>query len=408
MTVTLRNFKEIPMLSHMTKLKSLSLAAFLSATALQSAWAWEAEEVAARYKTLLGDQGLTAEWSGVRQDGDSIVLENASLGLLDVETKVELGDFLLEDVSETDDIYEIGRIAIDSFEQSEDGLDISLSGLSIEGLILPKEGDNPPYGGLMQYRQFALDSARVGKDETPLFTLESLRANTTLGDGAETMTFVGAVENFWLDVATLADNSNARSKLDEYGYEEVSGSVDMAGSWALTDGRMKITRYDVKVENAGTLAISADISGYTPEFIRTLQDMQKQMESGTEQQKQAQGLAMLGLMQQLSLHGASIRFSDASLTGKVLAYAADQQGVKPEDVANQAKAIVPLMAGQYLGPDLTQSLAKAITNYLDDPRNITISVAPEEGIPFAVLMGTAMGSPEALARQVGLSITANE
>ncbi|MFC5583776.1 hypothetical protein ACFPOD_01520 [Nitratireductor kimnyeongensis] len=396
------------MLSHMTKLKSLSLAAFLSATALQSAWAWEAEEVAARYKTLLGDQGLTAEWSGVRQDGDSIVLENASLGLLDVETKVELGDFLLEDVSETDDIYEIGRIAIDSFEQSEDGLDISLSGLSIEGLILPKEGDNPPYGGLMQYRQFALDSARVGKDETPLFTLESLRANTTLGDGAETMTFVGAVENFWLDVATLADNSNARSKLDEYGYEEVSGSVDMAGSWALTDGRMKITRYDVKVENAGTLAISADISGYTPEFIRTLQDMQKQMESGTEQQKQAQGLAMLGLMQQLSLHGASIRFSDASLTGKVLAYAADQQGVKPEDVANQAKAIVPLMAGQYLGPDLTQSLAKAITNYLDDPRNITISVAPEEGIPFAVLMGTAMGSPEALARQVGLSITANE
>lgn len=396
------------MLSPVTKLKSLSLAALLSATALQPAWAWEAEEVAARYKTLLGDQGLTAEWTGVRQEGDSIILEGASLGLVDVKAKVELGDFLLENVSETDSVYEIGRIAIDSFEQSEEGFDIALTGLSVEGLILPKEGENAPYGGLMQYRRFAVDEARVGKDEDPVFTLESLSADTTLGDGTGELSFVGAVENFWVDVAALANNSAARSKLGEYSYEELSGRVDMAGSWALEDGRMKITRYDVKVENAGTLAITADISGYTPEFIRTLQEMQKQMESATEEQKQAQGLAMLGLMQQLSLHGASIRFSDASLTGKVLAYAAEQQGVKPEDVANQAKAIVPLMAGQYLGPDLTQSLSKAVTAYLDNPRNITISVAPEEGIPFAVLMGTAMGSPEALAKQVGLSITANE
>ncbi len=396
------------MLSPVTKLKSLSLAALLSATALQPAWAWEAEEVAARYKTLLGDQGLTAEWTGVRQEGDSIILEGASLGLVDVKAKVELGDFLLENVSETDSVYEIGRIAIDSFEQSEGGFDIALSGLSIEGLILPKEGENAPYGGLMQYRRFAVDEARVGKDEDPVFTLESLSADTTLGDGTGELSFVGAVENFWVDVAALANNSAARSKLGEYSYEELSGRVDMAGSWALEDGRMKITRYDVKVENAGTLAITADISGYTPEFIRTLQEMQKQMESATEEQKQAQGLAMLGLMQQLSLHGASIRFSDASLTGKVLAYAAEQQGVQPEDVANQAKAIVPLMAGQYLGPDLTQSLSRAVTAYLDNPRNITISVAPEEGIPFAVLMGTAMGSPEALAKQVGLSITANE
>ncbi|MEC9244141.1 MAG: hypothetical protein VYB05_05140 [Pseudomonadota bacterium] len=396
------------MLSPVTKLKSLSLAALLSATALQPAWAWEAEEVAARYKTLLGDQGLTAEWTGVRQEGDSIILEGASLGLVDVKAKVELGDFLLENVSETDSVYEIGRIAIDSFEQSEEGFDIALTGLSVEGLILPKEGENAPYGGLMQYRRFAVDEARVGKDEDPVFTLESLSADTTLGDGTGELSFVGAVENFWVDVAALANNSAARSKLGEYSYEELSGRVDMAGSWALEDGRMKITRYDVKVENAGTLAITADISGYTPEFIRTLQEMQKQMESATEEQKQAQGLAMLGLMQQLSLHGASIRFSDASLTGKVLAYAAEQQGVKPEDVANQAKAIVPLMAGQYLGPDLTQSLSRAVTAYLDNPRNITISVAPEEGIPFAVLMGTAMGSPEALAKQVGLSITANE
>ncbi|MBN8241714.1 hypothetical protein JF546_01655 [Nitratireductor aquimarinus] len=397
------------MLSHATKLKTLSLAALLSATALQSAQAWEADEVAARYKTLLGDQGVEAEWTAARKDGDSIVLEGASFGVADVDKKANLGDLVLEDVSETDTVYEIGRVAVDDFQQSEDDFDIALKGVSIEELILPKEAEDAPYGGLMQYRRFALESARVGKNgDEPIFTLGNLVADTDLGDGANKMSFEGSAESFSLDLSKLTDSREAHEQLKEYGYEQLSGRVDMAGSWTLDDGRMQVSRYDLKLDNAGTLAITADISGYTPEFLRTLQEMQEKMENGTEEQQQAQGLAMLGLMQQLNLHGASIRFSDASLTGKLIAYVAAQQGVKPEDVANQAKAIVPLMAGQYLGPDLTQSLAKAVTTYLDDPRNLTISIAPEEPMPFAVLMGTAMGSPEALAKQVGLQVQANQ
>lgn len=397
------------MLSHATKLKTLSLAALLSATALQSAHAWEADEVAARYKTLLGDQGVEAEWTAARKDGDSIVLEGASFGVADVDKKANLGDLVLEDVSETDSVYEIGRVAVEDFQQSEDDFDIALKGVSIEGLILPKEAEDAPYGGLMQYRRFALESARVGKNgDEPIFTLGNLVADTDLGDGANKMSFEGSAESFSLDLSKLTDSREAHEQLKEYGYEQLSGRVDMAGSWTLDDGRMQVSRYDLKLDNAGTLAITADISGYTPEFLRTLQEMQEKMENGTEEQQQAQGLAMLGLMQQLNLHGASIRFSDASLTGKLIAYVAAQQGVKPEDVANQAKAIVPLMAGQYLGPDLTQSLAKAVTTYLDDPRNLTISIAPEEPMPFAVLMGTAMGSPEALAKQVGLQVRANQ
>ena len=45
-------------------LKSLALTALVSATALHSAKAWEAEEVAARYKKLTDDQGKELVWSG--------------------------------------------------------------------------------------------------------------------------------------------------------------------------------------------------------------------------------------------------------------------------------------------------------------------------------------------------------
>ncbi|MCR4268107.1 hypothetical protein [Nitratireductor sp. ZSWI3] len=395
------------MLSHALKLKSLPFAALLSATALQAAWAWEAEDVAERYKTVMARQGIEVAWTGVSQDGNSVVLEGHSLGLANVGKSIDLGDLALQDVSETDSAYEIGHIAVDTFRQSEEGFDFAANGLAIDGLILPKEGADEVNGGLMQYKRFALDDLSIGTGGDPLFTLNDLIAETTVEDGG-LIKFTGSADRLWADLGAIAKNGEASAALKEYGYEEISGRIDMEGDWRLGDGRMTISRYDVKLDNAGTLGIKADISGYTPDFVKALQEMQAKMENATQEQQQAQGLAMLGLMQQLNLHGASIRFSDASLTGKILSYVAAQQGVQPGDVANQAKAIVPLMAGQYLGPELTQSLSKAITTYIDDPRSLEISVAPSEPMPFAVLMGTAMGSPEALAKQVGLSVTANE
>lgn len=397
------------MLSPAFKLKSLPLAALLSATALQSAWAWEADAVAARYKTLLGEQGIEANWSGVRQDGNSVILEEFNLGLSSIDKTVDLGEFVLQDVSESDLGYEIGRVALDDFNHAQDGVNVTVSGLTVDGLVLPKEGADNPYGGMMQYRHLSLASLKVGKGgPEPVFTLDGLTAETTLNESQGLLEFTGSADRFWVDARALADDPKAGAAMEEYGYEQLSGRVDMEGNWRPEDGRMTLTRYDATVDDAGTLGIKADISGYTPEFIKALQEIQKKMESASQDQQQAQGLAMLGLMQQLNLHGASIRFSDASLTQKILSYVAAQQGIEPADVANQAKAIVPLMAGQYLGPELTQSLSTALAAYMDDPKSLEIRLAPAEPMPFAVLMGSAMGSPEALAKQVGLEVVANQ
>lgn len=397
------------MLSHALKLKSISLAALLSATALQSAWAWEADAVAERYRMLLEQQGIEAGWSSVSKDGDSVVLEGFTLGMAGFDTRADLGTFVLQDVSESDIGYEIGRVELDTFQHAKDGIELTLAGLAIDGLVLPGENAGSLYGGMMQYRRFALDSVKVGMGgPEPVFTLDGLTANTSVKESEGLLTFSGGADRFWLDLAKLTNSAEASKAIEEFGYEQLSGRADMEGSWSPEDGRLIVSRYDAAFDNAGTLGIKADISGYTPDFIKALQEMQKKVNNAPQEQQQAQGLAMLGLMQQLNLHGASVRFSDASLTQKVLSYVAAQQGIQPADVANQAKAIVPLMAGQYLGPELTQSLSKAITTYLDDPRSLEIRVAPAEPMPLAVLMGTAMGSPEALAKQLGLEVVAND
>ena len=61
--------------------------------------------------------------------------------------------------------------------------------------------------------------------------------------------------------------------------------------------------------------MTVDLGGYTPAFVKSMQDMQKQMAAqpaGAD--NSAQGLAMLGLMQQLTFNSASIRWDDDSLT----------------------------------------------------------------------------------------------
>ena len=122
----------------------------------------------------------------------------------------------------------------------------------------------------------------------------------------------------------------------------------------------------------------------------------------------AQGLAMLGLMQQLTFNGASIRFDDDSLTNKVLDYLGKQQGVTGKDVANQAKAIVPLMMMELNNPELTQQVTAALSAFLDDPKSIEISAEPGSPVPFALLAASGMASPKDLPKTLGLTVTANQ
>jgi hypothetical protein len=126
-------------------------------------------------------------------------------------------------------------------------------------------------------------------------------------------------------------------------------------------------------------------------------------------------MEMLGLMQQLSFNGATIRFDDASLTGKILDYVAKQQGQKREDVVNLAKAMLPFALMQVQLPDLAAAISPAVNTYLDDPRSIEIKATPPQPVPFAMIGGAAMASPndpgataKALWSMLGVTVTANQ
>jgi hypothetical protein len=122
----------------------------------------------------------------------------------------------------------------------------------------------------------------------------------------------------------------------------------------------------------------------------------------------ALGMSMMGLMQQLSYNGASIRFDDAGITAKVLDYAGKQQGVDGKQFAQSIKGMLPMMLAQMNMPDLQKQIVDAANAYLDAPKSIEVSAKPAQGLPFPQIMGAAMGNPADLAKTLNVKVTANQ
>ncbi|TIM73041.1 MAG: hypothetical protein E5Y60_11795, partial [Mesorhizobium sp.] len=208
---------------------------------------------------------------------------------------------------------------------------------------------------------------------------------------------------------TLVEDPKSKEVINALGYQNITGNLAMEGTWQPADGKMELSKYDIAVDNAGTLGMTFGFGGYTLDVIKSLQEMQKKMAAQPEgADNSAQGMAMLGVLQQLSFNSASIRFDDDSLTNKVLDYVGKQQGMSGKDVANQAKAVVPFGMAQLNNPELTAQVSAAVGKYLDDPQSIEILAEPPAAVPFALIMAGAMSNPADLTKTLGVTVKANE
>ncbi|MDZ5696868.1 hypothetical protein [Chelativorans sp. M5D2P16] len=386
--------------------KSLLLAGFIAGVGTPCAFAVEADAVGERLQALLEKQQIVLTYDAASMAGSDVTLEGVSARSTVGGEAIALGTVTLEDVIEEEDgDYRVGTIALDAFEHRSDNVTVSLTDATMTGLVLPPDIDADPFAGAMRYERFAVARVDVDGEDGPLGSLENAYAE--LSEEDDVLQAVGAAERFSLNLEAIADDRDATALLDRLGYSQISGSGYMEGSWQPSDGRVRLTRYEAVIEDAGTLALMVDFAGYTPEFVRMLDEMARQSADGG-QNNSAQGMAMLGMMQQLTFHGLRIHFTDDSLTRKVLDYVAEREGSTPEDVITQMTAVIPLQLSNFLGEQAATDIATAVGTFLKNPQNLEISAMPENPVPFAMVMGAAMGAPEMLVQQLGLSVKANQ
>lgn len=395
---------------HRPVFHALAASTFLIALSVTAAEAADPNDVANRLKAVLADQGLNISWAGVSGDSSQMVLSNVTASVPNADKPVAIGNVTLSDVKDGDNgAYVIGKAELPNYSVSEGPSTFDMEGVEISGLKLPgpnADAGSDPLAGMMMYDKAEVKGVSVKKDDKEIFSLSDLHVNITPPSGDEPLKFDGAAEDFSVDLTTMQDQQS-RDTVEALGYNKVEGYLDMAGSWSPKDGKAILDKYDLSVKNAGTLSLSLEMSGYTPAFLKQMRALQKQM-AANPTEKSAQGMAMLGLMQQLSFDHASVSYQDDSLTGKVMDFVARKQKMQRSDIVNQAKAILPFALAQLNNPDFTAKVTQAVSTFLDDPKNLTIEAAPPAPVPFAMLMAGAMTAPQQLPQQLGVSVTANK
>lgn len=375
-----------------------------------SAHAFDANSALDRLKAMVTEQGMDMQWSAANPQDDGFVLDGVSFGMAGEPQRIEVGQVTLSDISEEDDdVVRIGSVSLPLFEMaSPDGGQVSVNEITVEGLELPGPGTANEVTKLGFYERMAVGNAQVVMNGAKVATMQDLEVTAKRTDGGG-MEFEGGVDTIAIDM-TQSPSAEARETMAAFGYDTLSGGVSFSGAWDPASGDTKIDDYSFTVDDAGTLGMTLDVSGYTLNLVKQLREMSKKMNAAgmSEDEKSMQGLAMLGLMQGLTFTSATIRFDDDGLTTKALAFAGKKQGMSATDIANQAKAIVPFMLAQLQNPEFTAQVSAAVNAFMDNPQSIEISAKPAAPQPFASLMAAGMGDPKSLISALGVTVKANQ
>ncbi|OWV72951.1 hypothetical protein ATY76_07740 [Rhizobium sp. R339] len=382
-------------------------AAFL--TLAGPALALDGEDMMKKFNAATSAGGTVITFEKAEVDGDTVKASGVKVGFASLPgDKLDIGDVTFEGVKETDGGgYYAKSVAFPDVDMKQEEGHFSAKDILIQGLTIPAHAGGTTLDDMMLYEVVSTGPIALNIKGKDVLSIESTESD--LGREDNGFTYDANVTGLKIDLSEVEDPAS-KDAIEKLGLTTLDGAVTMKGSWEAESGKIAVDEYAFDFKNVGRLNLAVDISGYTLDFIKTLQEALKTAEANPnkEEANQAMGLAMMGMMQQLTFNSAELRFDDASITKKALDYAGSQQGVTGDELAQSLKGLVPVMLAQLNLPELQNQISAAVNAYLDGPKSLTISAAPEKPVPFPMIVGAAMGAPNTIPTVLGVKVTAND
>lgn len=374
-----------------------------------SAFALDGNDLLKKINDVYGQQGGSIAADGVDIDGTTVTLKGASFKATGMQDSVPLGDITMSDVEEEDGGYTIGEVAFPDVDIDKDGVAIAAADLTLSGVEVPADATKGDLGSLLFYKSAHAGALSVTKDGAQVFSIENADATMSKRDDKSGLDFDAKINGVKADLSKV-DDPKSKDAIAALNLQQINGAIAMKGSWAIGPGTIDITEYSFDFKDIGKLNLAFSISGYTPAFAKSMQDALKTVRANPNQQEaqQSAGLAMLGLLQQLTFNSAQIRFDDASITARALDFAGKQQGVTGKQLADTLKAMTPIMMAQLNVPELQNAVSTAVSAYLDNPKSLTVTAAPGKPVPVPMIIGAAMGAPQSIPQVIGLKVSSND
>ncbi|WP_112809981.1 hypothetical protein [Ensifer sp.] len=395
---------------HTRKLRLMMASAALL-TLSGPAFALDGADMMKKLDAATNSNGTALTFDKAEVNGDTVTASGVQIKLAGQPgDALKIGDITFEGVEETEGGgYYAETVSFPDVNIAQDGGIFTAKDILISGLSIPANATGGTINDVLLYESASTGPITVSSMGKDLFSLESSEANLARQENDAGFDFDATVAGLKADLSQVED-PKSKDAIEKLGLTKLDGAITMKGSWELESGNVALEEYAFDFKNVGRLNLAVDFSGYTLAFMKSLQDALKAAEANPnkEEANQAMGLAMMGLMQQLTFNSAEIRFDDASITKKALDYAGSQQGVTGDQLAQSLKGLVPLMMAQLNVPELQNQVSSAVNTYLDGPKSLTISAAPEKPVPFPMIMGAAMGAPNTIPSVLGVKVTAND
>ena len=356
-----------------------------------------------------GSGVLKAE--SIEINGDDVVLKGTTFTATGPQEKsIALGNLTLQDVTEADGgAYHIDRIEFPEVNVTEEKSSINVKDLYLAGVVVPGSTAGEGLSSMMMYEEASSGPITVTTDGKQVFAVEKASGSVALAEDESSLSFEGTVTGIKADLSSIED-AEGKEAINALGLQTINGEISVSGNWEPVSGTINLEDYTLDFADVGSLSLSFALTGYTMDLVKQLQETARTMQAdaNNEQAQQAAGIAMFGLMQQMSFQSAQISFEDAGITERGLDYAGKQQGSNGEQMAQMVKGMLPILLAQAKLGALQNQVSEAVNAFIDDPQNITITAEPEKEVPFPMIMGAAMGAPESVPALLGVSVTANE
>ncbi|MBA8850077.1 hypothetical protein FHW20_000981 [Ochrobactrum intermedium] len=371
-----------------------------------AALAADANAVAERIKALYAKQGGELSFANVQASGSDIVLQGTKIKLPTIgEKETAIGDVTLQNVQDAPDGgYSIEQVTVPDLAlagETDKNDKAEMKGLAMQNVHIPSEKAKGPLDSIVMYDKLKIDEIQFGTPGKDGATVKGFDLSLDTTNKAEKIGYVWTIAN--IDATFEKGGKNPLAPLDMNAF---NGSLTSKGSWSPTSGDTSLDQLELEAKELGKINITGSLGGYDLAFLEAVQKTQENM-SKADADKDAAGLAILGLAEQLNLKNLSIRFDNDTLTQKVLDYYAKQQGADGKQLGEQMKMMVPLMATQLKNPEFAQQLKVAADKYFTDPKSLTISASPDQPVTFASIVATASLDPTKIIQLLKISVDAN-
>jgi hypothetical protein len=345
-----------------------------------------------------GKTGITVASS--EMSGSNILLKGVTAKNED-GTTTTIGDVSLESVSEVAEGFKVEKISGGAFALVDPKSTVKIANWSLKNAVIPKNGTPVENGAALPIENLSIGAIDLVNNGNAFFHIDGVNlAISPVKDNAPVNVDFN-ISGINADLMKMDPSSLAA--IEALGLQTIKGNIKAVGSWNPADGRLLLKEQSFDFTNIGRLNLTLDISGYTADVSKQINDTLKLM--GNKEASAAAGFSMLGIAQKLTFNQISLRFDDASITNRVLDYMAKQSGATREAYVAQLKAMAPMMVMQLPEPGLQASWTEATSKFLDNPKSFEIKSVQTTPIPLEKMMTGAMALPD-LIKSLGITISA--